>query len=109
MTVLYSNIGQALPAAGALTDLTAGGVGQIVVSTVVACNTGNTPAKIRISNPLFGAADSLKQYLVYDDELAANETKTFTLGISINNVNEILRCYSANGQVAFNAYGMLKF
>lgn len=101
----YGIQGQAIPAAATLTDLVSvAAATQAVISTVVVCNESAADTTYRISVAKAAAADDPKQYLAYDAPLKAKETFGYTLGITLN-AGDVLRCYSSNGQVAFNAFG----
>ena len=105
MADTIKNLGQVMPAASVLTVLvTAAGNGDMV-SSVWACNQSSTQsAKIRISNPIAGAADAQLQYLVYDATLQPNESRAFVNGITLA-ATDLLKVLSDTGLVSFNAYG----
>lgn len=98
-------LGQAKPAGTTLTDLyTVPGATSTVVSSITVTNQ-STATSFRLSVAVAGAADALSQYIAYDVPLGANETKTFTLGITLAATDK-LRCYSASGNVSFSAFGI---
>jgi hypothetical protein len=105
MTEAIKVLGQSKPAATTLTDLYAVPADNFaVVSTVTACEQSGTATTFRLAVAVAGASTNPKQYIVYDAALEANETKAFTLGITLA-ATDVLRVYSASGSVAFNAFG----
>ena len=98
-------LGQVLPAAGTLTALyTVPSKGQATCSTLAACNQGSAPTTIRVSVAIAGAADASAQYLFYDVPVAAKDTFSATIGITLAPTDAV-RCRSANGQVSFHLFG----
>lgn len=99
-------LGQAAPAAGALTSLyTVTAAIRSVVSTLKACNRSSSPTTIRVSIAIAGAADTPAQYVYYDLPLAANDTFSATEGWTLA-PTDVVRVYSGNGNVAFNIFGV---
>lgn len=102
-------LGQAFPAAATLTAAyTVPGATTTTVSTISACNQGAAQDKIRISIAVAGAADTAKQYIVYDLPLgAAGGTLNpyeMTIGITLG-AGDIVRVYSLLGTTSFNIFG----
>lgn len=99
-------LAQSKPAAATLTDAyTVPGATQVVISTLVVCEQAGVATTYRISIAIAGAADTPAQYLVYDATLDANESRTFTLGISLG-AADVVRVRSASGNVSFNLFGV---
>lgn len=96
-------LGQSYPAIATLTDAYAAPI-NAVVSTFKACNLSAVATKIRVSIAVAGAADTSKQYVYYDLPLAANDTFAATEGWTLGPA-DVVRVYSANGNVAFNVFG----
>lgn len=98
-------LGQSIPAAGTLTAvLTNGFSSRTVVSTLTACNQGSQPTTIRVSVAIQGAADTPKQYIWYNVPVSGYDTFSATIGMTLG-ANDVLRCWSGNGQVSFNVFG----
>jgi hypothetical protein len=98
-------LGQSNPSATTLTDAyTVPALKSTVVSTITVCEKGGATATYRLSVAVGGVADTAKQYLVYDAPLAANETVTFTLGITLA-TTDVIRVYASTANVAFNIFG----
>lgn len=106
MASTYKTLAQSSPAAATDTDAyTVPGATSAVVSSVVVCNTNSAGATMRLWVAVAGASTATKQYLVYDLTLAANETRTFTLGISLA-ATDVLRVRASTTNVAFNVFGV---
>lgn len=104
-------LGQEAPAATTLTDITTGADpvapdsnGGTRIDTLFCCNRDTSPTAIRISVAIGGAADDPSQYLVYDGQLGAKETFVLPGPIYLA-ATDVLRVYSVNGLVSFNAFG----
>jgi hypothetical protein len=106
MAEFYKVLGQNKP--------TAATVGSLYVvpatkhassSTLNVCNTGSTDTTFRISIAVAGVVDNLLQYQFYDTPLGANDTLPITVGFTLG-PNDVVRCYSTNGNVAFSLFGV---
>lgn len=98
-------LGQLKPAAATLLALYTVPVGgTAVVSTVTVCEQSGAATAFRLSIAVAGAVDAPPQYFAYDVSIAGNETKGFTLGITLG-AGDVLRCYSLAGSVSFGAFG----
>ncbi len=98
-------LGQSAPAAGVLTD-TYTAPSAAVCSSIACCNrSGSNDTLIRISVAVGGVADITKQYLYFDLPLFAADTFIATIGITLA-AGDVVRCYSANGLVSFNLFGV---
>jgi hypothetical protein len=106
MATTYKILAQSAPVATTNT-LLYGPVGagiQTVVSTIAICNRGNTSATYRISVRENGAADSTKQYLVFDTTIPSTSTITYTLGITLK-TGDAIYILSSTNNLSFNAFG----
>lgn len=99
-------LGQAFPAAVTLTPLYTVPAGtQAVSSTVAVCEQAGVATTYRISVAIAGAVDTPAQYVSFDSPLQANETKGFTIGMTLG-ATDVIRVRSASGNVSFNAFGV---
>lgn len=99
-------LGQLKPAATTLSALYAVPGGKSAVSSsLTVCEQAGAATTFRVSVAVAAAADSPEQYLVFDAALAANETKTFTLGITLA-ATDVMRVRSTSGSVSFNLFGV---
>ena len=106
MPTLYKILGQVAPI-GNTPTLLYGPVGtgvNTVVSTLAICNRGSSSSTYRISLRENGAADSAKQYLVFDATVPAATTVTYTLGITLNSGDAIYVIAGTNN-LSFQAFG----
>jgi hypothetical protein len=106
MATTYKILAQSSPVATTPT-LLYGPVGtgiQTVMSTLAVCNRGNTSTTYRISIRENGAADSSKQYIVFDASVPATSTITYTLGITLK-AGDAVYIYSGTNNLSFNAFG----
>jgi branched-subunit amino acid ABC-type transport system permease component len=97
-------LGQAALGATTLTDVYTA-PSAAVVSTVVVCNRTNTDKTFRLAVAVAGAADATKQYLAYDSTVAANDSVTFTLGVSLA-ITDVVRAYASAVGVTVNVFGV---
>lgn len=104
MAEVRKTLGQAFPAAGALTALYTAGV-QAISSTLFVCNQASVATTFRVSKAVNGAADSPAQYIFFDTDIGAKETRGFTVGLAFG-VGDIMRVQSANGQTSFDLEGV---
>lgn len=105
MGIVYKILAQVTPAATTSTDLyTVPASTSAVVSTIVICNTNASVQTYRLSAAIAGAALANAQYLIFDQVVAANQTITLTLGITLAATDK-LRCYASATLVIFNVFG----
>lgn len=74
------------------------------LGTIVVCNRSNVASSFRISIAPLGESDNTKQYLFYDTEIAAHATLPFSISMPIS-AGDVVRVYSANGEISFNLFG----
>lgn len=105
MPSVRKNLGQAKPAAEVLTDLyQVPALTQTTVSTLHICNQGAAPVAFRVAHAVAGAADTVAQYLYYDEIVPGGKTFTITTGITLA-ASDVLRVESATPDLSFNLYG----
>lgn len=103
MSLTFGALGQVTPGVASLTDAYTVPSGKRATVEVVICNR-STATSVRVSLAPAGAADANGQYLVYDYALADNvplTTSRFTMSET-----DVVRCYSASGNVTFNVNGV---
>jgi hypothetical protein len=106
MATTYKILAQSSPVSNTPT-LLYGPVGagvQTVVSTIAICNRGASASTYRLSVRENGAADSAKQYLVFDSTIPAASTITYTLGITLR-TGDAVYAFSSTNNLSFNAFG----
>jgi hypothetical protein len=105
MAQAYKTLGQVAPGAATLTTLyTVPASTSTVVSTITVCNTAAVATTYRLSIQIAAAADNVKQYIAYDAPILANETRSYTLGITLA-TTDVLKCYATLATVSFSAFG----
>jgi len=106
MAQAYKVLGQAKPSAATLTTLyTVPAATSAVGSTLTVCNQSATPTTYRVSVRVAGAADTPKQYLVYDAPIGANESLSFTIGLALA-TTDVVSVYNTLATVSFNLFGV---
>lgn len=104
MSEIKKILGQAAPSATTETTLYTVPSGKgAVISSIVVCNI-STSATFRVSVSYGGNATATKDYLYYDLTIGANDTFTFTIGITMSNA-DIIRVYASSANLSFNCFG----
>ncbi len=99
-------LGQVAPAATTLTDLYTAPAGtQVVVSSIIVCNRGNSDTTFRVAVAVAGASIENKQYLFYDTRIPANDTLAAQIGVTLGATDKI-RVYAGNEHLSFTAFGI---
>lgn len=106
MANAYKVLGQANLTAETLTDVyTVPAATEAVISTIVIANLLGTANTFRIAIRPDGAAISNQHYIAYDVALAANDSTTLTLGVTLN-AADVLSVYSgAAADLSVNIFG----
>jgi hypothetical protein len=106
MATVYKVLNQVNPSATTETTLyTPSGAASAVVSTITVCNQAASSATYRIAVWPSGTSSSVaKNWIVYGATVAANDTTTLTLGMTLEN-GATIRVYASTSTVSFNAFG----
>lgn len=103
MADILKILAQAMPPAAVLTDIFTAPL-QCMFA-LVACNQKSSATTFRLSIAIGGTADNAKQYLYFDENLAA--TTTTATGVQfVLAAGDVVRARSANGLVSFNLVGI---
>jgi len=98
-------LGQLDPAATTTTVLyTVPDKTQTTVSSVVAANRTGSAITFRLSVHVAGASANDKQYLYYDKSVAANDSLTIVIGITLNQT-DVIKVYTSAVDMSFNIFG----
>ena len=98
-------LGQVDPAATTTTVLyTVPDKTQTTVSSIVAANRTSSPITFRLSVHVGGASADDKQYLYYDKSVAANDTLTIVIGITLDQT-DVIKVYTSAVDMSFNIFG----
>lgn len=78
-----------------------------VVSTITVCNQTSTAQTFRVATKNAGTSVTARNYIAYDTPIAANDTITLTLGVTLTNggTGDSIVVYSSNANMSFHAYG----
>tara|TARA_R110002020_G_scaffold429330_1_gene638883 strand:+ start:254 stop:592 length:339 start_codon:yes stop_codon:yes gene_type:complete len=77
---------------------------QTTVSSIVAANRTGSAITFRLSAHVEGAGADDKQYLYYDKSVAANDSLTIVIGITLNQ-KDVLKVYTSAVDMSFNVFG----
>ena len=98
-------LGQVDPSATTTTTLyTVPDKTMTTISSVVAANRSGTAITFRLSAHVGGAGADDKQYLYYDKSVAANDSQTIVIGITLNQT-DVLKVYTSAVDMSFNVFG----
>tara|TARA_S200002703_G_scaffold156684_1_gene162846 strand:- start:44 stop:373 length:330 start_codon:yes stop_codon:yes gene_type:complete len=105
MANAYKVLGQSdLPATTLTTVYTVPSATETVISTVVLANRTSSAMTFRLAIQPNGATISDEMYLAYDVPLAANDSTTLTLGITLDATDE-LSVYASAVDMSVNVFG----
>jgi hypothetical protein len=105
MANVYKVLGQSAPAATTATALyTVPAATEAVISTIVIANRAATAGSFRLSVRPNGATQANQHYLAYDVPIAANDSTTLTLGITVD-ATDVITVYASSGDMSFNVFG----
>ena len=98
-------LGQSDPAATTVTTLyTVPDKTMTTVSSIVAANRTGSAITFRLSVHVEGASADDKQYLYYDKSIAANDSLTIVIGITLNQT-DVVKVYTSAVDMSFNMFG----
>jgi len=105
MPTTYKVLGQSNPSATTATTLyTVPASTSAVVSTITVANLAGSSGTFRIAVRPDGETLANKHYIVYDATVAALDTITLTLGLTLD-AADVITIYASNASFAFNIYG----
>lgn len=105
MATIYKVLGQSNPAATTATTLyTVPASTSAVVSSLNICNQAATSATFRIAIRPAGATLATSQYLSYDTTVAANDTISLNVGMSLA-TTDVITVYASSATVSFILFG----
>tara|TARA_R110000824_G_scaffold10821_1_gene47376 strand:- start:206 stop:535 length:330 start_codon:yes stop_codon:yes gene_type:complete len=106
MSDIIKVLGQADTAATTVTTLyTVPNLTQTTISSFVACNRTGSAITFRLSVHVIGASADDKQYLFYDKSVAANDTLTVVIGMTLGQT-DVLKVYASAVNMSFNLFGV---
>lgn len=105
MANAYKVLGQSDLPATTLTDVyTVPSATETVISTVILANRTGSDMTFRIAIRPDGATVSDEHYIAYDVPLAANDSTTLTLGITLD-ATDVLSVYASAVDMSVNVFG----
>jgi hypothetical protein len=105
MATIYKVLGQSAPAATTNVNLyTVPAATSAVISTIVVANRVNTSATYRIAIRPAAAAIANQHYIAYDVAVAAADSTTLTLGITLA-ATDIITVYASSANLSFSVFG----
>jgi len=78
---------------------------QTTISSLVVCNRSGSGITFRVSVHVNGAGADDKQFIFYDETLAATTTRTVVIGMCLGQ-KDIVKVYSSAANVSFNLFGV---
>ena len=98
-------LGQLDPAATTTTVLyTVPDMTQTTISSIVAANRTGSAITFRLSVHVGGAGADDKQYIYYDKSVAANDSLSIVIGMTLNQ-SDVLKVYTSAVDMSFNVFG----
>jgi hypothetical protein len=106
MATSYKTLGQVDLTTTSLTDLVTVGAGkEVIISTIVIANRTASADSFRIAIRTDGDAVSNKHYVAYDVPVAANDSTTLTLGISMVATDVLSVKATTADRLSINVFG----
>ena len=106
MTDVIKVLGQADVSATTVTTLyTVPDLTQTTVSSLVICNRGGSGITFRVSIHVGGATADDKQFIFYDEDLAATTSRTVVIGLCLAQ-SDFVKVYASAANVSFNMFGV---
>ncbi len=106
MTDVIKVLGQVDVSATTTTVLyTVPDLNQTTVSSLVICNRGGSGITFRVSIHVNGATADDKQFIFFDEDLAATTTRTVVIGMCLSQA-DIVKVYASAANVSFNLFGV---
>ena len=106
MATSYKTLGQVDLTTTSLTDLVTVGAGkEVIISTIVIANRNAAADSFRIAVRTDGDAISNKHYIAYDVQVAANDSTTLTLGVSMVATDVLSVQATTADRLSINVFG----
>jgi hypothetical protein len=101
----YKVLGQSAPAATTDTNVyTVPADTEAVISTIVIANRAATAGTFRLAIRPNGATIANQHYLAYDVPIAASDSTTLTLGITLD-AADVVTFYASSANMSINVFG----
>jgi hypothetical protein len=101
----YKVLGQVAPSATTDTNVyTVPSANQAVISTIIIANRANVAGTFRLAVRPAGESISNKHYIAYDVPVAANDSTTLTLGITLD-TTDVITAYCSSADMSISVFG----
>lgn len=105
MSGIYKVLGQSAPAAETATNVYTVPAGtEAVVSTIVIANRDSSAGTFRLSVRPNGETQADKHFLAFDVPIAASDSTTLTLGITMA-ATDVLTFFASSADMSVNVFG----
>lgn len=105
MANAYKVLAQSAPLATTATDVyTVPASTETIVSTIIIANRAASAGTFRLSVRPNGAAQANQHYIAYDVPVAANDSTTLTLGITLD-ASDVVTAYCSSADMSVNVFG----
>ena len=105
MATSYKVLGQSAPSATTATDVyTVPAATETVISTVIIANRAATAGTFRLSVRPNGGTQTDAMYCAYDVPVAANDSTTLTLGLTLD-ATDVITAYCSSADMSINIFG----
>jgi len=105
MANAYKVLAQSAPSAATATDVyTVPAATETVISTVIIANRAATAGSFRLSVRPNGGTQTNAMYCAYDVPVAANDSTTLTLGITLD-AADVITVYCSSADMSINIFG----
>ena len=105
MANAYKVLAQSAPSAATATDVyTVPAATETVISTVIIANRAASAGTFRLSVRPNGGAQTNAMYCAYDVPVAANDSTTLTLGLTLD-AADVLTLYCSSADMSVNVFG----
>jgi len=105
MATAYKVLAQSAPLATTATDVyTVPASTETIVSTIIIANRAASAGTFRLSVRPNGAAQADQHYIAYDVPVAANDSTTLTLGITLD-ASDVVTAYCSSADMSVNVFG----
>jgi len=101
----YKVLAQSAPSAATATDVYTVGSGvETVISTIIIANRAASAGTFRLSVRPNGGTQTDAMYCAYDVPVAANDSTTLTLGITMD-AADVITVYCSSADMSINIFG----
>ena len=101
----YKVLAQSAPSAATATDVYTVGSGvETVISTIIIANRAASAGTFRLSVRPNGGTQTNAMYCAYDVPVAANDSTTLTLGLTMD-ATDVITVYCSSADMSVNIFG----